>query len=225
VRDEEGITMARESDGAAKARARAKAPLKKILDQRLIDALSHPVRGHVLAVLNERVASPAEVAREIGVDVNYIYYHFDQLGKNGLIELVRTEPKRGAREHFYKVKTICFVDDEEWAQLPTSLKTDLSADLFRAIADKVGAALRGGTLDVRDETHMSWMTKHVDAKGFSDLAALLEETLRRALAIADESSERLAKTGDESIPTTVAMLGFEAAADPVAPGAKAAVMA
>lgn len=36
--------------------------LKTFFDRRLIKALGHPIREHILAVLNERVAS----AREIG---------------------------------------------------------------------------------------------------------------------------------------------------------------
>jgi DNA-binding MarR family transcriptional regulator len=214
--------MGRDSDGAAKARARAKVPLREILDQRLIDALSHPVRGHALAVLNERVASPVEVAREIGVDVNYVSYHFDQLEKKGMIELVRLEPRRGVREHFYRAKETLLIESHECAQMPPSMKLAVSADLFRSIQDDAIRALQAGTFAARDDVHVTWMPKHVDAKGFSDLNRLLTETLERALAIAAESAERLARTGEEAIPTTVAMLGFETPADHTAQEAIAA---
>jgi hypothetical protein len=219
-----GETMGRDSDRATKARARAKVPLKKIVDQRLIDGLSHPIRGHVLSVLNERIASPAEVAQEVGVDVNYINYHFEKLREIGFIELAWIEPKRGAKEHFYRAKTAFFIDDRECALLPASIRSAISADLFQSILDDVVRALKAGTFAC-DDVHVSWTTRRVDAKGFGDLNALLLETLERALAIAGESAERLANTCEEAIPTTIAMLGFETPADPVAPEAEPPIRA
>lgn len=44
--------------------------LKTFMDRRLIRALGHPVREHILAVLNERIASSKEIGDEIGADVS-----------------------------------------------------------------------------------------------------------------------------------------------------------
>src|ERR1041384_592861 len=78
--------------------------LKRFMDPRLVFALSHTVRAHVLVVLNEEVTSPSAVGREIGVSAAYINYHFEELEREGLIELVRVEPRRGAKEHFYRAR-------------------------------------------------------------------------------------------------------------------------
>lgn len=77
------------------------AKLKQIMDPVLAKALSHRLRGHVLATLGDRIASPKEMADEIEVDVRELNYHVTVLARAGLIKLVRTEKRRGAREHFY----------------------------------------------------------------------------------------------------------------------------
>jgi len=46
--------------------------------------------------------SPNELSFELQVYLAKLDYHVDQLHQAGLIELVRTEPRRGATEHFYR---------------------------------------------------------------------------------------------------------------------------
>lgn len=72
------------------------------LDRRLIKALGHPVRVRALEVLNARVASPSELAKELGEPLGNVAYHIKILEENDAIELVRTAPVRGALEHFYR---------------------------------------------------------------------------------------------------------------------------
>lgn len=74
------------------------------LDPRLIKALGHPVRVRALEVLNTRVASPSELAKELGEPLGNVAYHVKILEENDAIELVRTAPVRGALEHFYRAK-------------------------------------------------------------------------------------------------------------------------
>jgi len=45
------------------------------VDQRLIKALGHPLRMSVLAILNARVASPSELAKELGEPLGNVAYH------------------------------------------------------------------------------------------------------------------------------------------------------
>ena len=185
--------------------------LKRFMDPRLVFALSHAVRAHVLMVLNEEVSSPTAVGKGIGVSAAYINYHFEELEREGLIELVKVEPRRGAKEHFYRAKTTLFFDDREWERLPEAFKSGITGDMLRSIYDEVAEALEAGTFTARDNMHLSWVSMPLDAKGFHDLGMLLLETLEKVKAVKAESAERLAATGEEAIPTTVAMLGFETA--------------
>ena len=67
-----------------------------LVDHRLIRALGHPIRVRALTILNERVASPNELARQLGAHLGSVSYHVRILLELGAIELVKTEPRRGA---------------------------------------------------------------------------------------------------------------------------------
>jgi DNA-binding transcriptional ArsR family regulator len=81
----------------------AEGRLRQVLDLRLSKALAHPMRGHIVAVLGERIASPTEVAKEVEMDVAYVSYHFRVLRDDyGMIEQVSSHDGRGSKEHFYR---------------------------------------------------------------------------------------------------------------------------
>ena len=56
----------------------------------------------MLEALNEEDASPVQLARRFGEGVNLVAYHMRILADIGAVELVRTEPRRGSTEHFYR---------------------------------------------------------------------------------------------------------------------------
>jgi predicted transcriptional regulator len=81
----------------------AEGRLRQVLDLNLTKGLAHAMRGHIVAVLNERIASPNEVAKELGMDVAYVSYHFRVLRDDyRLIEEVSASERRGSQEHFYR---------------------------------------------------------------------------------------------------------------------------
>lgn len=72
----------------------------------LARSTAHHLRISILEVMGMdggRVMSPNELSFELQVYLAKIDYHVDQLRRAGLIELVRTEPRRGATEHFYRL--------------------------------------------------------------------------------------------------------------------------
>jgi DNA-binding transcriptional ArsR family regulator len=64
---------------------------------RLLNAVAHPLRHRVLAAIDEAgEASPKEVAATLGQPLGRVGHHVRVLARSGAIELVRTEPRRGA---------------------------------------------------------------------------------------------------------------------------------
>lgn len=84
-------------------------------DQRLVKVLAHPLRVRVLAVLNDRVASPVQMADQFDENLGRVSYHVKVLLKYGVIELVSTRPRRGATEHFYRGATRTYLSDPQWS--------------------------------------------------------------------------------------------------------------
>jgi DNA-binding transcriptional ArsR family regulator len=193
-----------------KSKPKVNAKKGEAYDQRLIKALAHPLRGHALAILNERIASPNELSKELGEGLSQVSYHVKVLKDCECIELVKTEPRRGAVEHYYRATARAFLTDRDWAQLPASIQTGMSAKLLQAMFNEAAAALEIGTFDARDDRHVSWTPMIVDEKGWGKLIDVLAEALDRVLAIRTECSDRLAKGDAEGMAVSISMMGFEA---------------
>jgi DNA-binding transcriptional ArsR family regulator len=173
--------------------------------------MGHPVRNDALSILNERVASPNEISKELGQSVGHVSYHIKVLKECDCIELVDTAPRRGAMEHYYRATSRAFLSDAEWARLPDSIRPGMSASLLQTMMTDASEALKTGSLDRREDRHMSWTPMIVDEQGWQDAAKALGGLLERVFEIQAESTERLARANEEGVPVTVAMLAFEAA--------------
>ena len=184
--------------------------LKTFFDRRLIKALGHPVREHILAVLNERIASAREIGEEIGGDVSSFYHHIEELEKLECIERVATKRRRGANEHFFKAKRTVFFNDEAWQQIPATLRSDLVARFIQAIIDDASVALQSGTITRRGDEHVSWTPGDFDEAGWKEATELMTQTLDRLTAIQKESADRLVASGNKKcISGSVSILAFE----------------
>ncbi|HEX5928464.1 MAG TPA: winged helix-turn-helix domain-containing protein [Solirubrobacterales bacterium] len=173
--------------------------------------MGHPVRVQALVILNERVASPNEIAKELGESVGHVSYHIKVLRECECIELVDTAPRRGAMEHYYRATDRAFLNSDEWASLPASLRPGISASGIEAIFKDISAAVLGGTFDKRSNRHLSWTPILIDEQGWEELQAGLDEMLEKVFEIQSASAERLVAEDAPGIPVSVAMLGFEAA--------------
>lgn len=186
--------------------------LKTFFDRRLIEALGHPVREHILAVLNERIASATEIGEELGADVSSFYHHVEELEKLGCIERVETKQRRGAKEHFFRARISVFFDDAAWQRLPGTLRGDQTASLLQFLFDDVVSALDEETFDARDDRHASWTPGFFDTRGWQEAMDLLSDTITNLVTIREAAASRLAETGERGIPATVGILGFETSA-------------
>lgn len=64
---------------------------------------SHALRVRILGRLAEGPASPNEMAKEFEESLPLVSYHVRILREGNAIELVRTAPRRGAIEHYYRL--------------------------------------------------------------------------------------------------------------------------
>jgi DNA-binding transcriptional ArsR family regulator len=203
---------------AAKSKTRSKKKKSTGVDQRLVKALAHPLRVEILTILNERMASPNELSKELEEGLSQVSYHVKVLKDFECIEMVKTEPRRGAVEHYYRATSRAYLTDSDWQSLPASVKPGVSAASVGMIIDDVVGALEGGTFDARDDRHLSWTPGVVDEQGWDEATELVAETLKRVIKIHADSAKRLAKSGEEGIPASTVLINFEG----VAPEAKSA---
>lgn len=180
-----------------------------ILDARVVKALGHPVRVQALTILNERIASPNEISKELDQAVGHVSYHIKVLKECECIELVDTAPRRGAMEHFYRATSRAFLDVSDWPKVPLSVRPGLSGSLLQTLVEDASASLSSGAFDQREDRHLSWTPMIVDREGWNELRDGLEQMLQKVFEIQAASAERLTAADEAGIPVTVSMLGYE----------------
>ncbi|HEV7483570.1 MAG TPA: hypothetical protein VGO13_10775 [Solirubrobacterales bacterium] len=89
--------------------------------------------------------------------------------------------------------------------------------MLQGLMARADSAITADTFDKRTNRHLSWIAMPLDEQGWSALAELQDETLKRVEEIRVEAGERLAESGAESFPVTFGALAFESpSSDPVA---------
>jgi len=194
------------------AKSKSKKKSSGGVDQRLVKALAHPLRVEILAILNERMASPNELSKELEEGLSQVSYHVKVLKDFECIEMTKTEPRRGAVEHYYRATARAFLSDKDWKTLPDSIKPGMSAAVVKMVIDEVVTALNAGTFDTREDRHLSFTPGHVDEQGWQESVDLVNETLDKVIKIHAASAKRLAKSGEQGIPTTAVLMNFEGTA-------------
>lgn len=182
-------------------------PHSDISDPRIIKALTHPLRIQILAALDERTASPSELADELEAPLGNVSYHVRQLAGLGLIKLVKRTPRRGAIEHHYKAVGRPQITDAAWAGTPPTVKNAVVGAALGDLGQVVSAAASAGGFS-REDAHLTRTQVTLDERGFRDIDKELNATLARVQKIADDSAKRLAKANGEGETATVATMLF-----------------
>jgi len=179
------------------------------VDQRLVRAIGHPLRLRLLTIFNERVASPSDLAAELGEPIGNVSYHTRILARLGCVELVKTKQVRGAVEHYYRAVVRPVFSDDDWAELPLSIRKSLAGAVLTEIADDMGASAAEGGFD-RDEVHLSRIPLALDRQGWQELNEALQEVTEQALEIQAQSAARLHSDGaSDSEGALLALMLFE----------------
>jgi DNA-binding transcriptional ArsR family regulator len=197
-------------DPKSKRGRRSNGQTREIVDQRVIKALAHPIRAQALTILNERVASPNEIAQELGEGVGHVSYHINVLKKCECIELVDTVPRRGAVEHYYRATSRVFMSDEDWSRLPASVRPGITATALQDIFQDASSALVAGSFDSRVDRHLAWTPMIVDEQGWEEVRDSMSGVLERVLEIQAASAERLAKAETPGIQISAVSMAYEA---------------
>lgn len=178
--------------------------MEPALDPTIVKALAHPLRARVLVALSERVASPNQLARELGEPLGRVSHHVRALARMRTIELVETRPRRGAIEHFYRATVRPVIDDAAWAELPLGTRRSLATQPVRKALQDAAAAGAGEGFD-NPHVHVSVTLLELDQQGREAVAAVLAAALEDVLKI----SERVRERDGDAEPTELVMLHFD----------------
>jgi DNA-binding transcriptional ArsR family regulator len=184
------------------------AAIRRSPDATLGAAVAHPLRCRCLTILADRVASPAEIARELRLEVSNVGYHVGALADAGLIEEVGQRPVRGAVEHFYRavVRPITSAADEEALSLDKRLS--FARTTWSLITANATTALASGTAVERPEHHLTRAPVRVDQQGWEEMAEAYADLYERVYEIQGRAAERLGEDPDDPGISVLSVLAF-----------------
>jgi DNA-binding transcriptional ArsR family regulator len=178
------------------------------ITQQVAKALAHPLRVRILSSLHKGISSPNQLAQELNEPLGNVSYHVKTLLEYQCVELVKTEPRRGAVEHFYRATDRAFLSDSDWAKMPASARKGISGSILESIGQSAAEAMGAGTIEGRKDSHLSDTPLLLDEKGWKDLNKVLTDAVKQATKIQKEAAGRLDSKSD-GIATKLAIMHFE----------------
>ena len=187
-------------------------PITNIDDPRYVKAISHPLRVRILAMLQERTASPSQLSQWLGATLGTTAYHVRALHQLGLIELADETRVRGAIEHHYRAGPRPMVSEEAWEQAPPIAKQAAVGSALQMIDEYARKSAAHAGFD-RREAHLSRTSVELDAKGWEALNKACLKFVEQVEKIELASKERLERKPHEEQPShaAVVLMAFEAA--------------
>jgi DNA-binding transcriptional ArsR family regulator len=181
----------------------------RLVSEKIITALGHPTRVHAVMVLDQRAASPAELARELGRSVRHVTYHLEVLERLGCVELVERKPAGGGRviESFYKGTARAWFDREAWEEIEDQkAKIAVTMPILSPTSEDIANAMVGNTFEDNDN-HVSRTPMVVDDEGWDEVVTLLSATLDELIDIQARASNRIGPETETKL-TKVQILQF-----------------
>jgi DNA-binding transcriptional ArsR family regulator len=188
---------------------------RRAVDQGFVKSLSHELRVEILTILTERIASPNELAKMLDEGLSQVSYHVKVLKDYERIELVNTEPRRGAVEHFYRATSKTLLPAKTWRGVKKGLRAviggGLASDLFNDLADALSAKKL-----TEGDSHIGRMPLVLDAEGWKNVRASAERFTEEVEDEQRASAARAAKANGNAAGAkgyTVGVLAFEDSRD------------
>ena len=93
--------------------------------------------------------------------------------------------------------------------MPQSLRPGLSGAMLKSMFDDIEEAVKSGSMDEKEDRHLSRTPMVVDQKGWDEVSTLLTETLDKVFEIQSESAKRISDSGEDGMLSKVEMLHFK----------------
>ncbi len=192
-------------------------PAKRPLMLRLSKVFADPLRMKVLAECNMREMSPKQFHQEFGGgSLSRVSRAFDVLAEYEWLEQTRTETggrRRGGVEHFYIATGPAVFDDDLWPSVPQSMRNLVTWRILETFIERVKESMESGRIDARTDRHMSWIPLGLDQEGWDKAIGKVNGLFHWFFAEQEEANLRMAESGEEPIPMTVALAAFESPRD------------
>lgn len=181
----------------------------KTIGERVGSVLAYRIRVEILTLLNQAVYATDELAEIVGESRQVVNYHLKTLEKDGSIEVVKTEERRGGDLHYYRaVKMAEYSEEDIEAMTPEERQAVVGYTVQGATAE-ILAALSAGKLTNDKKVVLAWRWFNFDQQGCDAFSEGQVRWWRRIQEIEAESANRRAQGGEETTSYVVVECGFE----------------
>ena len=178
------------------------------LDKRLAQALNHPLRTEIIAVLSDTCASPREIADILDEPLSNVSYHTKELLKLKCVEVVGKEQVRGATKTRYRATTRMLLDTPDWQRLGKAVRAGISINAMNEVTRRAAEAMEAGTFDQRTDRTLITMKLDVDEQGWQEVNDALRVAYERIGEVELQAAARKA-LGVETFRMTASLLGYK----------------
>lgn len=194
---------------AGTAKGKAKGQRRKSIEEVVSYALGHRVRIEVLALLNEGVYTPNELAEILDETLGTVTHHVTELADGGAIELARTEQAGNWTRHYYRAVEQPYITEEEAAGMtPQQRQVIVGLILQSIMAESMSAFWAGHMINDPSNVLLSWRWFNVDREGQGEIIEELAGSWERIREIEARSTARRADSGEDAVSMVVAIQGY-----------------
>jgi hypothetical protein len=165
--------------------------------------------------LYRREMGPTQWMEEYGgSSYGMILGHFRALEKHAWLRKVRRNPKaasRGRSRDLYRATELPVIDDDTWAELPTSIQIAFTARCLRLLGERIGGALARGAVDATPASDRLFNCRSValDDRAWQEAMSCLGECFFSLTHEQQDAKVRLREEPEVGVLVTIALAGFE----------------
>jgi DNA-binding transcriptional ArsR family regulator len=174
-------------------------------------ALTHPLRVEILNTLAKcGEMSPKGMADYLGENLAVVSYHMRTIldKECHLIEQTRVRPRRGALEHFYRVKPHGTIGSPDWQDgLPAVLVGEVRNEVLRSFLEVVLHAVSSvdGEMANSDDV-AAWVRLRVDRSCRKQIGQILDRAFNQVITVVEERDGPVAADQGEDLIVGIATL-------------------
>jgi|ERR1044071_3147477 DNA-binding transcriptional ArsR family regulator len=173
-------------------------------------AVGHRVRIEILAALHEGPETTADLAKIIRQPLSTVTHHVEGLLAEGSIEIAWSKRIRSnMTQNYYRVVKLPKFSPKEIEAMRPEQRQALYALIVQAATAEALASLWAGRMIPDPHIVLAWNRFNFDEQGRMDLADEQNESWERIEAIAGESANRMAETGEKGVTCIVTSFGYE----------------
>ena len=162
-------------------------------------------------MLDRRVASPVQLAQEIGASLDVVIDHLNALEKHGHVKLVRKSRRPTSGDNMYTTDEAPVVSGDAWDQVPLVVRRAAIENSLSQIGAFASAAASAGGFD-RGDSVLARTELHLDEHAWGEVHDLVIKLLADVADIEKGAQERL-RSGESqrAISSGLVTLFFHAA--------------